>query len=216
MAINFLIPPVFSQEFEFSAPATALLNESFTVVLSSNTSETYDVKIFIQDKDKKILSQIYDDGWKNPHFYLKSAFPEKKEFDVRGVSSLGEQELCARLRIPEKTSFKEKCMLFTLLPSLAHARSEEKLPAKEEKAAFTENSSKKEIENISSAITPSYQALEKSSAAEKSQKIILNTEEKDPLPSMITTRYQKQQSFLMYAFLAVCLVIIILLVLKKL
>ncbi len=96
--------------FDFNAPDNVNLNENFTVSITFNeASDEYDVKIFSEDEIFNTTSQVYYFGWKNPKYYLRSAFPRYKEFINRVTSGLGKQRLCVRLRVPERSDYDEKC-----------------------------------------------------------------------------------------------------------
>ena len=96
-------------EFQLTSPESVNAKESFTVSIEASTSEKYDVKITVQDSNKKIISEIYNDGWKNPYYYLKSIFSDQKEFKIRVTGNPGKYDICARLRKTGKTSFTEQC-----------------------------------------------------------------------------------------------------------
>src|SRR3989338_560791 len=87
-AINFfsLIPLSSALDFQFISQAEANAKESFQASINAETSDIYDVKIFVEDSNKKIVSEIYSDIWKSGFYYLKSVFPEKKEFKVRIIA----------------------------------------------------------------------------------------------------------------------------------
>ena len=113
MAISFLIIPVFALDFELNSPERVDVNESFSVTINAQTSEIYDVKVFVEDSDEKLISEIYNDGWKNPRYYILSAFPEQSKFDIR-ILSAEDYSICARLRKTEKTNFDEQCNNITV------------------------------------------------------------------------------------------------------
>src|SRR3989344_4662085 len=198
MAISiFIFPLVCAAEFQFDSPKEAELKTSFSVTLESDSSETSDVKIFIQDTDSKTISQTYTDGnWKSSYYYLKSVFPGKKEFEIQALKS-GSFSLCARLRPTGKSSFSEKCNPITIsegtnskiedtttekedTPSITN-KDKEDTPTNEEADPSKEETSTEEDEAQSSPTpSPSLQSLSaniiKSPSTQQAQsgKIILN------------------------------------------
>jgi hypothetical protein len=95
--------------FSFSSPNEINIGEKFVVKINADTNENYDVKIFVNDKDKNILSEIENNGWKNPFYYLKSVFPGKKEYENRIINGSGENNLCVRLRKSGANNYGEIC-----------------------------------------------------------------------------------------------------------
>lgn len=235
ISILFLIFPLASAiEFELISPESANAEESFSVSISSSESEIHDVKIFVQDSAKKTISQIQDnDEWKSPRLYLKSAFPENKEFKIRVVSSSGNYEICARLRKTGKTNFNEKCSPISINPSVnpnpdLNKKSETKKSSetktekskdkdeKEESEPTTpqvDNNKNKISESNSKEQTPKFEEL--SSTKEEPQKIMLNKKSSENKVEL-TTKYGKKETLILYGFIFLCIILIIILALKKL
>lgn len=193
------------------------MNESFKPSITADTSEIYDVKIFIQNENKEIISQIYNNGWKNPRLYLKSAFPDRSEFEVKAISFSEKTEICVRLRKVGKTSFEEKCNPISIISNsiekeikTENNNSRQEKQSDSNKIAKNINNSKLEY-NALSIIMPNSTIVE-----DNEEKIILNNNLELTNPRSFTTKYQKQQFFIIYIFTAFCVIIIILLALKKL
>src|SRR3989344_4181672 len=86
------------------------IDEEFELEITSDSSDKiYDVKIFVQDAEGKIISEIDNSGWKNPFYYIKSSYPEKSKYKIRIVEYLDDTEICLRLRESTKSNFDEKC-----------------------------------------------------------------------------------------------------------
>ena len=227
MVINiFLI--FFSQistalEFNFNSPESVVDSEEFLVSIDADTSDIYDVKIFVHEPIKE-FSEIYDgSSWKSSHFYLKSIFPEKSDFKIRGYFQ-GKTLICARLRETETSSFEEFCNEITIKESNESEDSSgsgksqeiqeeqlEEIPLKKIEETLT---IKKE-ESIKNKTTP------KPKQRIKSEKLILNSPIKQPTPQIqdhevFTTKQEKTRIAIVYSFLAFCIFILILLSLKKL
>lgn len=212
-------------DFSFNTPASAESGEPFAVFISAATSLKYDVKIFIQDENKNLLSEIFNDGWKNPYYFLKSAFPGQTEFKIRILNSSGNYEICARLRESGKKSFTEKCN------EIAIAQATQEKP---EETPKKEQNNKDKDSNEQDEETPSQK--DNKSVSQNTQipknttnitylsnkeitkdKIILgNSLNKEPDSQVFTTKYEIIRNFILYAFIAFCIVLIILLALKQL
>jgi len=232
----FIFPLVCAAEFQFDSPKEAELKTSFSVTLESDSTEISDVKIFIQDADSKTISETYTDGnWKSSYYYLKSIFPEKKEFEIQALKS-GSFDICARLRSAGKSSFSEKCNPITISEG-TNSKTEDTTTEKEDTSSTTnknkevstneevESESKKdETEEPSPSPTPSLptspQSLSaniiKSSNTQQTQsgKIILN-QPKVEQTKEYSTKDGKTQQYLLYGFIVLCITIIILFTIKR-
>lgn len=96
-------------EFSFDAPSSIKLKEEFKVKVYASTSETYDVKIYVNDASDKIISEIYDSSWKSAFYFVKESFPSRTEFSARVTKAFGSFDLCVKLRKTGKTTSNEKC-----------------------------------------------------------------------------------------------------------
>ena len=103
-----LISIVSSLDFEIDYPKEVEVNSEFLVKLSSDTNINHDLKIFVED-DSRDFSEIYNNGWKSPFYYINNIFPEKKEFRILS-HHFGETVICVKLRESEdKSKVSEKC-----------------------------------------------------------------------------------------------------------
>jgi len=100
-------------EFSFDSPDKVKVDETFSVSINAAVAADYDVKITVFD-GKEIISEIDNDGWKNPYYYLKGVFPEEKEYANRVIRGEGEKDICVRLRKTGKTSYDEVCKKITV------------------------------------------------------------------------------------------------------
>ncbi len=119
---------VLAADFTLDSPDSVYLNEEFEVSIDSSLTGKHDVKIFSVDNNNEITSFIYNDGWKNAYYYLKSTFPDEKEYKIKISSSEGEeseQTLCARLRPEGKTSYTEACTQIEVKQGLSDNSNEE-------------------------------------------------------------------------------------------
>ncbi len=226
-------------DFQFNSPESAELNKKFSVSIISNISEIHDVKIFVQDQEKNTLSEIFNDGWKSPFYYLKSAFPAKTEFEIQIIKSEGSQQICARLRKPGKTSFDEKCNgILITKPSQTslhtpientEQNTEESIQEPKEETETEQNTLQESIqepkEETNSPIKkndsqPQLEQINYQSPQDENtnEKIMLNPKPKEKLlkTQTITTKEGIKRDILVYAFVTFLMIVIILLALKKL
>lgn len=102
--------PLVSARFSFDAPDSAFLGENFTVSVKFDSEDTYDVKVVVQDSEKKTASDIWDGtAWKSSFYYLSAAFPDKESFTLRVHSPVHNASLCVRLRKTGSSTYEETC-----------------------------------------------------------------------------------------------------------
>jgi hypothetical protein len=202
-------------EFNFDSPSSAKLNETLTVALSAATSDIYDVKIWVQDNGtKSTLSQIYNEGWKNPYYYLKSAFPDKKEFSIHVTNYSDSAQLCVRMRKSGTTAYSDKCAPLEISPSQqTHESSddEENESSPEEVAAV--NKTAKESPDFIPILEDQITTQTDNPPVEAG-KIVL-TSKVISNDDTFTTKNEKIRLYAVYSFTLFAIFIIILLVLKK-
>nr|AQS33457.1 hypothetical protein [uncultured archaeon] len=201
-------------EISINSPLEVDLNEEFTVSINADSSETHDVKIFIHSSDdekieqNEYISEIYSDGWKNPYYYLKESFPEKKEYKIKATSSPA-KEICARLRKTGTSSFSTQCQSIKVLKSETEEETED---AEEDNEEIKENAS---IGNIQDDL-PQQQIAQPSQLSLNSEKLFLNSPSEEKAQKTFITKQEKTRLGIIYSFTAFTLVVIILLALKKL
>ncbi len=197
--------------FDFDYPAQVQINESFSVSLSAETTNTYDVKIFISNNDDKIISQIYNEGWKNPYYYVKAVFPEKSEFDVRVINYSSEATICARLRKTDSSSFSEECGSIEIAEE---AEEPEEQSGPEENNTPSEQEAKPDFVSSHSGSTETLEQSE-DKGAEEPERIHLNPQARRSSDKFIT-KDEKLRLFALYAFTGLVVLIVIFLIFKKL
>ncbi len=109
MAISILLllfTPEVSAAITLQAPSSAVLQETFTVTISSDTMERSDVKIYIRNDSDAVLSEIQDGDWKNGRYYVNDAYPQTTAFVLRATTFSDSAHLCAKLRLSEKRKTK--------------------------------------------------------------------------------------------------------------
>ncbi|MFH1425716.1 MAG: hypothetical protein ABIG28_03270 [archaeon] len=209
-------------EISLESPAEVEINEEFTVKIDSDSTGISDVKIFVhKSEDTEIkadeyISEIYKDDWANPWYYIKRAFPDEKEYQIRVIESLGERTICARLRESETNSIYTECKPITIVGEETDTNQEEdedQHEEAEEKNNEEENPSSDSPKETTNQPTP--QPL--SSNNPTNEKIILNSNPPTDNPKQtITTKQGKTRIALIYNFTGLCVVIIVLLALRKL
>ncbi len=209
----FLISNVSGLNFSIESPSEA--GNEFNVKIISDENEKYDVKIFVGNSTSKTISEIFSDGWKSSYYYVKSAFPEKKEFRIKVNDFEGETKVCARLRKVNSTSFSESCNNIKINNEKVEGSEnveEEKIEDDKEKI-ITENKNseieeklkeEEKVENISNKIESDF----------IDGKIILNEVKKDN--EIFISKREKTRTWVVYSFTIFCVIIIILLALRKL
>ena len=223
-------------DFTFNYPETIELNETFIFSIKAATSENYDVKIFVKDENEKIISEIFSNGWKNPFFYLKEVFPKQSDFKIHIVKSATEYIICARLRKSGRSQFEEKCNKINISPINREIKQKNAIEQEEirinkieendetsklESQLETSNKNENEKEPLRSEISTINDIQEKITGEiiEKNkdkEKIILNSNSKSEENKIFTTRYEVQKQFILYAFLAFCVLLIIFLAIRRL
>ena len=105
----FLICSVNALEFSFDGPSSVKLKEEFVVKIYASTSEIYDIKVYVKDKNNDVLSEINDGNWKSAFYFVKESFPSKTEYNARVTKISNSYDLCVKLRKTGKITTNEKC-----------------------------------------------------------------------------------------------------------
>jgi len=196
-------------EINFNSPGSVELNEEFVVTIKADSEETHDVKIFVHNsKDEKIkseeyISEIYNEGWKNPWYYLKEFYPGNKEYEIRAIESPGEREICVRLRKSGSSNFYTECKSIEILNKVSDERVaapvEESVPEHNEEII---NKEEKEIQPLSSPTDLTQTTLAQNKETQQTKSI--------------TTKPSKIRRAIIYSFIFLLSVITILLALRRL
>lgn len=222
--------------FNFSSPSSQVeINESFSVVISAETSSTYDVKIFVNN-DSRANSEILSNGeWKNPYYYLTGVFPSTTQFTLRAFIS-GDYLICARLRETGKSAYSENCNNITIIENPNPPQEPEPEPENNSIANTTQNNSENQSAssaddnetssaNISRNNNPlPVQTSQASSQASSSQDedndiIYLNkkpsSNQEVKSSDVFMSKEEKIRLWMAYGFAGVCLFILILVLLRN-
>ena len=210
-----LLPVVSAIDFDMDYPDSVNLNDEFSVSLSAETQETYDIKLFVQNNNtNEIISRIYNDGWKNPYYYLKEVFPNNTNFMVKVTNQSDNPVLCARLRKSGATSYSEECSMIKI-----NIEDSEDIPENKtlQEAVEQENTSiiknKSLSPDFSSASEPKQEPASEITA--ESSRIDLNSQSETSENSAFLTADGKLRLLIVYSFMAFTIFIIILLIWKK-
>ena len=210
------LPLASSLELSFNYPKDVKINKEFTVSIEADSSEQYDVKVFVhKSKDDKIdrneyISEIYNDGWKDSYLYIKGSFPEQSNYKIRVTSSPGQQEICARLRKTGSTSFSTQCERI----NVGEDEPEEEDAPKEAKKEIERAIIKEETDSSPKEST----VQEFRQLSQNQERIVLGSK---PLNAptqnkVIITPEGTKKKFLIYGFTGFCVLVLVLLSLRKL
>lgn len=202
-------------EIDLDFPDEVELDEEFEVTISTDSDdEEYDVKIFVHDSDDseidrdEYVSEIYDseeDDWEDSWYYLNEAYPYEDEFEVRVFDGEGRLEICVRLRksSDHDSGFEEECDRIEVL----EAEEEDEYREDSEEPAIWRNEPPEEKQEIQPI------------ALQKQDKITLNSPKQpieEPELTTIKTPEGNKRTMLMFSFTGFCVLIIVLLAMKKL
>ncbi len=210
-----------------SIPESVAINEEFYVSISSDSTDlNYDVKIFVHNsEDNKIdrpeyISEIYDDAssiWKDSYYYILNSFPETKEYEIKLKSSPGDRKICLRLRKSpsEDSSFEQACNNIEITEgeeSKTDSSPEKKIvKTANEKSQVSENQTSTNKESLE------FQPISQEKI-NNNEKIILNskTENTEQIAQTYSSKQEKIKFGIIYGFIIFCVVVIILLALRRL
>lgn len=198
-------------DFTFDSPDSVEINEEFKVVINAGSSENFDVKVFVHNSDDAKIARgeyiseiLFEDSWQDPWYYLKESFPDVTEYEIRITESFGERNICVRLRKSDTQSIYTECLPIKIEESL-----------KKEEEPDEEQLEETKAEPVSK--TPQVQPLDNQIELPSNEKISLNSPNNTPPEQKsITTKQETKRLWLLYSFTAFCIIIIILLALRKL
>lgn len=208
MVISILASSISALEITFTYPAEVIINETFEVGVDADSSEIYDIKIFVHKSEdakvtqKEYISEILGDTWQSSWFYIKEAFPEQKTFSLRVIDSPGSRELCVRFRKTNTQSTAKECGGIKVLnkeePQL------EKSELTEENNSIIQQDPKPLPQNQEQQIL-----LAQPSSNSEKIKLASNTFEQK-------TKNKSSRNYIIYAFTAFLALLLILLALRRL
>ncbi len=201
-----------------SALNDSYVNESISVFISFDENYTSDVKIFILDSNNKTISEtLFEDGWKSSVYYIKSSWPKYNTFYVRAKSYTSDSSLCIRLRKSGGTKFYEACKPINILQNKIHSEyvSSDNAANINENSSYIESSIESDINNISSEYKydeyiPFVYNSSLSQIQSENSTIYLNNSVQN-----ISTRYSKTRVAMLYGFSLLCIILLVLISLRK-
>jgi len=224
-AISFSASLVFAIEFSFSSPSSIAFNTSFSTSLSAETSDVYDVKIFVEESNTTTISEIYDGAsWKNPFYYLKEKFPSQKEYLIRVVkNSQNPMQICARLRKTNSSSFSEKCNPIALIQGNSDGNNNQNSSSQNSSSANQQSQTNITTSNSTAQSSTPQSSDSGTNLQDNSSKkrIVLNAPKETEQQSknsgdIFSTKEERTRLWLVYGFSFFCVFVIILLALRKL
>ncbi len=233
--ILLILPIASALDFNFSAPGQINIQEPFSVSIYSQTSESYDVKIYVVNSSNNILSESDNNGWKSSIYYIKNSFPKVSTYDIRAIKAQKDTEICVRMRKTgtEKTT-PASCMPIIILnensSNIQEANSEKEVAENPKNLSGTlktdSNQENKPDNNNKNDIPEQEQThaineqQEKQISSIKSQpikedKIILNSRKKLQ-EEVFVTKSERFRISLIYAFTFFIVVILVFLAWRRL
>jgi len=208
-------------DFQFDSPTSINLAENFSISISADAAgDIYDVKIFVRNSNLNIISEIYKDEWKNPYYYLKESFPAQTSYYIRLTESADSYEICARLRKTNKTNYYEECNPLSVSVSNNTIDDSQTINSSQ----FSNNTQSTTQDDNAEDLQPNTnENIEENKTIQDSRvqdtnistnKIVLNSPSKSK--ENFSTNEENTRLWILYAFTAFCIVIIILLALRKL
>ena len=98
-------------DFTFSSPAQIELNEEFSISIAAaeKSIDNHDVKVTILDEIGNTISLTFEDRWRSSYYYIKSSFPDKKDYLIKAINISENSKICVRLRETGASKYAEKC-----------------------------------------------------------------------------------------------------------
>lgn len=133
MAISFILIIFIhsGSAFEFTSPESISVEERFEIEIFPESEEHYDVKIYIHNSsdDKitrgEIISEIFEEVWRDPWTYIKDSLPSQKIYEVRLIEGSGKMQICVNLRKTGKTNYEKSCKEITIKKDISKEVDEE-------------------------------------------------------------------------------------------
>lgn len=220
--------------FTINSPADVLTNQEFEVRIVGESSEGYDVKIFVYEEEKNnYVSEIYDgSAWKSPHRYLLNVFPSQTTYTIRVPSFIGETELCARLRRNGQDRYDEQCVRIEVSANPDDSSDEDEDDSHQNDSSDDDSrereEQKSETEGVPKKLSPSFipidsdssiQPVTNASETKEKKKITLSSTKDALLEGKVDEAYLtsegKIRQTVIYAFAGFCIALTLLIVLKK-
>ncbi len=220
--------------FDIESPESVNVGQSFIVSIDYDTTQIYDVKIFINDSGDNIISDIYNgDEWRSSYYYIKASYPERKDYDiivpiVANKDLSGTYDICARLRRTNQTGFSDSCSKITVNLSPGSSNDQQ-----DEEEAEDDNDNENDEENESAEEETDEKAQDNtiqyrqiadnntynsdSSPNDYSdEKIVLNSKNDSQTSDLYISKQEKTRNWIVYSLLGISVFIIIFLALRKL
>lgn len=210
LSLIFLLQFAAALNIDFESPSEIGIDEEFTVKIEADSTETFDVKIFVHtSEDKKISrgeysSEIMADDWQSSWNYINEAFPEEKTYKVKVVESPGERTICVRLRKSDTKTTNIECKTIEVI---------EPEQIKEES---TEEIEEEPIENLELEKAEVEEQVPEKISYQNEKIILISESQSNSKQETHTTKTGFFRYWLIYGFTGLCVLIIILFSLRRL
>jgi hypothetical protein len=206
------------------------------VSVSNLQEKDYDVKIFIYGEDNKIISQTYNaEKWVTSNNYIKSLLKgsgdEQQQVKLRINSNYknfkGDAKIGCRIRVSGSSSYQETEKDISILESgnnkdesNADTSDKSSVDDSSKKTSEKTNTVKKEVDPVKSDIeqnTAKPEAAQEDFVEGNVIKLgaVKNQAEDIKTQNIYESKSESVKKYLIYAFALICVILIILLVLKK-
>jgi hypothetical protein len=246
LLILLFFPSALAINLEINSPPEVVLGENFSVKITSDVNEIYDIKIYIPGPGTKTFSDIFDLKWKSSFNYIQGSFPAKDTYTLRATNSTGNDSICVKLRKPSsETALKQTFCNSIIISSKQQQDTEQPVqpqPAEEqpkqqtqelqnknapenteqEKKNTTKTAEAKTSKNlkISAPKQPQNESNSKASAPTSlvvsGEPILLNPQKPSKSIPEYYTKTEKIRLFIMLSFSLLAVLILILLLSRKL
>lgn len=198
-------------DFDFSYPSEIYIDEAFTIKISIETNESYDVKAYVGD-DKKEYSEIYYEGnWESPYYYLSSAIPSQTEFDLISHKK-GNTEICVKLRKTGQSNFDKLCDNIEVIEQTSSSEKTQTESNDVEKLE-EENEKTDNDEDFQKEIQVTETTIYSEETKPEQNPIVLTSKSRE---DVFSSKDEIIRNYALFSFTFLCIIIIILLSLRKL
>ena len=212
----FAMSLVSAVNIDFSISDEVYQNAEFNVEINNiDVPGVLDVKIYVMNESEKIVSEVYSDKWQSSNYYVKSAYPADKSFKLIVKSYSGPGKICVRIRQSGKSAvLGEVCKEIEIVKKdgrgnqIINNQIANVSIGKINISSGTKSSSEPIIWKVN--VNASENAVVKYESAVDEGPIVLEPKES------YQTSYFRTQNLLFYGFVVMCVLIIILLALRRL
>ena len=206
LLVLFCLNAVSAININFEFPEEVYQNKEFNVnVLDIDVYGTFDVKIYITNGSGKIISDIYSEKWQSSNYYIKSAYPSQNSFRLIVTDDNGSGQICVKLRQSGKSSaIGEVCRSIEILKKEESLGSDYNEEDKKVESNLINNDEEIVKNNITNIVDNKIESINYDD-----KPIVLENKKS------YYTSYFDNRLLLIYGFAVLCVIIIILLAIKR-